>query len=148
MVIDRARPEDAEVILKRMEEFYAEEGYPFDPTRALEALLPLLEDPAKGRAFLLRENGSVVGYAVLTFGWSLEYLGRDAFVDELFVAASHRGRGLGSGALDAMERACRELGVRALHLEVERKNPGARSLYEKRGFQDNDRRLLTKRFPA
>lgn len=148
MAIDLARPEDAQVILGLMEEFYAGEGYPFDRALALDALLSLLQDPAKGRAFLLREKGSVAGYAVLTLGWSLEYLGRDAFVDELFVTASHRGRGLGSRALDAMEQACRELGVRALHLEVERGNPTARSLYEKRGFRDNDRQLLTKRFPA
>ena len=33
-----ATSEDAETILVMMEEFYAEEGYPFDRTKALEAL--------------------------------------------------------------------------------------------------------------
>ncbi len=130
-----------------MEQFYRGESYPFDRSRARNALIPLLEDPAKGLAFVLREDGIAVGYAVLTLGWSLEYLGRDAFVDELFVIPSHRGRGLASRALDALERACRELDVRALHLEVERDNRTARGLYEKRGFRDNKRLLLTKRFP-
>jgi ribosomal protein S18 acetylase RimI-like enzyme len=34
--------------------------------------------------------------------------------------------------------------VRALHLEVERTNASAEALYRRRGFRDNDRRLLTK----
>jgi ribosomal protein S18 acetylase RimI-like enzyme len=41
--------------------------------------------------------------------------------------------------------ACREAGVRALHLEVERANARARALYARSGFTDQDRLLLTKR---
>jgi GNAT superfamily N-acetyltransferase len=145
--IDEARLGDAEAILTLMERFYAGETYPFDPASARAALLPLLGDPSKGRVFLLSEDGVAVGYAVLTLGWSLEYHGLDAFVDELFVVPSRRGQGLASRALDRLEEACRELGVRALHLEVERGNRTALSLYEGRGFRDNDRQLLTKRFP-
>lgn len=86
------------------------------------------------------------GYVVLTLGWSLEHRGRDAFVDELFVAPAHRGRGFAKRLLDVLEEACRGLGVNALHLEVERKNATARELYARRGYRDRDRLLLTKRF--
>jgi ribosomal protein S18 acetylase RimI-like enzyme len=58
---------------------------------------------------------------------------------------ARRGRGLGRAALEAVESAARELGVRALHLEVERENASAQALYRDRGFRDNDRRLMTKR---
>jgi GNAT superfamily N-acetyltransferase len=145
--VEPARTGDAGTILELMEPFYLGERYPFDRALAREALLPLLEDPRVGRAFLVREGGIAVGYVVLTFGWSLEYHGRDAFVDEIYVAPAHRGRGLASRALDRVEEACRELGVHALHLEVERENRTARALYQKRGFSDNDRLLLTRRFP-
>jgi ribosomal protein S18 acetylase RimI-like enzyme len=64
---------------------------------------------------------------------------------ELFVSPSHRGRGLGRRALEEIDEACRELGVRALHLEVEKDNFPAAELYRQRGFEDHDRRLMTKR---
>ncbi len=52
--------------------------------------------------------------------------------------ASARGRSLWP------RQACRELGVRALHLEVERENVEAQALYRRIGYKDHDRYLLTK----
>jgi ribosomal protein S18 acetylase RimI-like enzyme len=65
-------------------------------------------------------------------------------VDDLYLVPAQRGRGLGRAALERVEAAARELGVRALHLEVERENESARELYRRRGFRDNDRLLMTK----
>ena len=39
----------------------------------------------------------------------------------------------------------RALGIRALHLEVDRQNARARAVYEKAGFEDRNNYLLTKR---
>ena len=44
----------------------------------------MLGDPRLGRLFAIDDDGSVVGYLVLTFGFSLEFGGRNAVVDELF----------------------------------------------------------------
>jgi ribosomal protein S18 acetylase RimI-like enzyme len=52
---------------------------------------------------------------------------------------------VGRACLASIEAACHELGVRALHLEVERDNAAAQALYRERGFRDNGRLLLTKR---
>lgn len=146
--IEIATPFAAEILLELMERFYAEEGYPYDRRKARAALEPFLATPALGRAWLLRDGDVAVGYFVLTLGWSLEYGGRDAFVDELFVSPSHRGRGLGRRALEAIDDACAELGVQALHLEVEKDNLPATELYRRWGFEDHDRRLMSKRFRA
>jgi ribosomal protein S18 acetylase RimI-like enzyme len=40
------------------------------------------------------------------------------------------------------------MGVRALHLEVERDNAAGQALYRRRGFRDGGRVLLTKRLDA
>jgi ribosomal protein S18 acetylase RimI-like enzyme len=144
--LEIAGPEDAETLLGLMERFYAEERYPFDREKARAALEPFLAVPSLGRTWLFRDGATAVGYFVLTLGWSLEYGGRDAFVDEIFVSPSHRGRGLGRRALDAIAEACLELGVRALHLEVEKDNVRASELYRKWGFEDSHRRLMTRRF--
>ena len=66
-------------------------------------------------------------------------------MDELFVAADSRGRGLGTSGLALAEAECRALGVRTLQLEVERDNVAAQELYRRSGFKDYNRFLLTKR---
>ena len=138
-----AGPGDVARLVELMVEFYAETGHPCDPARAAIAFDELVRDPLLGRVWLLDQDGAAVGYAVLTLGYSLEYGGRDAFVDDLFVQVPYRARGLGKAAIVEAKRTCLELGVRALHLEVGRDNHVAREIYRKAGFLDHDRLLLT-----
>lgn len=135
---------DLEAVLALHCVFFAEDGYPVREEESRANLARLLGDPTLGRLWVMDEGGEVVGYLLLGFGFSLEFRGRDAFVDELYMAPGHRGRGLGTRALERAAEACRELGVRALHLEVERYNEGAQALYRRMGFADHNRYLMTK----
>ena len=54
-------------------------------------------------------------------------------VSLLWVAAGHRGRGLGSRILQALERAAREQGCRRAHVETF--DYQARELYERHGYR-------------
>lgn len=136
---------DQESIFAMMKEYYREEGYPIVPMTASSALAELLSDPGLGRVLVAEQPGRAVGYLALTLGFSLEYGGRDAFVDELFVRPAHRRRGLGARLLELAATTCSALGVRALHLEVERRNEIGQRLYRRQSFTDNDRLLLTRR---
>jgi ribosomal protein S18 acetylase RimI-like enzyme len=139
-----ARPAEAERLVPLLREFYEYDHIAFDEPEARRALAQLLSDARLGRVYLIEASGELAGYLVLTFGFSLEFKGRDAFVDELFLRAEFRGRGIGTRALSVAEGACRAEGVRALHLEVERANTGAQEVYRRAGFKDHDRYLLTK----
>lgn len=139
-----AKSGDVLVVLGFMRELYAHDHLPFDEHGARTALETLIRDPSLGCIWLIHDGGVAIGYVVLTLGYSLEYQGRDAFVDELFVRESHRGYGVGRQTLAFVEGACRSLEVRALHLEVERENADAHEFYRKMGFKDHDRYLLTK----
>jgi ribosomal protein S18 acetylase RimI-like enzyme len=135
---------DAGALLSMMRALNAHEGMAFDEPRARAALAQLFADERFGVAHLILSGGETAGYLVVTFGFSIEFGGRDAFVDELFIKDEFRGRGLGKAALVRAEEVCRERGIRALHLEVERANEPAQTLYRKSGFLDHDRYLLTK----
>jgi ribosomal protein S18 acetylase RimI-like enzyme len=141
----RAGPHDCPLLLDLMAEFYAESGHPVDRERARAAFSALLADRRLGQVWLIHADAGPVGYVVLTLGYSMEYGGPDAFVDDLFIQASHRGRGLGKLALAEVRAACIARGVRALHLEVGRENDAALSLYRGAGFVSTGRELMTLR---
>jgi ribosomal protein S18 acetylase RimI-like enzyme len=139
-----AKSGDLDALLALQRTYYTEVGYAFDPARARAALATLLADPALGAVWIAEDAGAAVAYAVLTLGYSLEYGGRDAFLDELYVAPAQRRRGLARAALAALEAGARAAGVRELHLEVEQELAGARALYRRAGFADHDRVLMSK----
>jgi ribosomal protein S18 acetylase RimI-like enzyme len=140
-----AGPADLEELLALLARFDASQGYAFDAAVARAALGALLARPELGRVYRILREGASVGYAALTFGWSLEWGGRDAFVDEIFVEEAARGRGVGRAALRALAVEAERLGVRALHLEVETANETAQALYRSEGFAGHERRILTRR---
>ncbi len=136
---------DIEWLLAAMREFYAIDHYAFDEEITRRNLENFIADDELGKLWLMEGESEVVGYIVLTFSFSFEFRGRDAFVDELFIAANYRGQGIGKGALQFVEEQCRDYGVKALHLEVERENIAAQKLYRRFGFVDHDRYLMTRR---
>src|SRR5206468_11883278 len=80
-----ARTADTPRLLEMMADFSVGEGIAPDPRRLRTALGRLLRERNLGRVWLILEEGVVVGYGVLTFGYDLEFTGRDAFLTELYV---------------------------------------------------------------
>ena len=140
-----AGPADVDAVHGLRRAFYEEDGSPWAEAPARAALTSLLAQPALGRVWVATDDDAVVAFVVLTFSYSLEFHGRDAFVDELYVSPSQRRRGLGAGALRVLERICAQEGVQTLHLEVDSWNEPARTLYERWGFAPHTRYLMTKR---
>lgn len=125
-------------------ELHRHEHLPVPGKEVEAAIQALLADDRLGCVMVAEDSGHALGYTVLGFGYSLEFHGRDAFVDELYVAETARGNGIGSLLLDAAEMACRARGIKAMHLESGHGNPRATGLYERRGFKAHERHLMTK----
>jgi GNAT superfamily N-acetyltransferase len=146
MAFRPASDADLEALLTLQGEYYEEDGYPFSLEDARVAASTLVGEPSLGSAWIAEENGELAGFLIVTYGWSLEYNGKDAFVDELYVRPRFRGHGLGREGLGLAEWVCRGAGVRALHLEVERRrHDRTRQMYRRAGFVEHDRYLMTKR---
>ena len=103
------------------------------------AVTPLLGDSSLGKVWLIKPADVIVGYVAICYGYSIEFQGRDAFVDEFFLIESARGQGIGRDALHVVRAAATEMGIVALHLEVARSNTRARRFYESLGFTARDR---------
>ena len=144
----RAVIADLTTLLELVQEFHENENLPFDENVDRDALRHFLTDESLGQAWLIQQEDEVIGCITLTLGYSLEYRGRDAFIDELYLRPKHRGQGIGTQTLAFAEDACRVLGVRALHLEVDFNNPDAQRLYHRVGYQRHDRFLMTKHLVA
>jgi GNAT superfamily N-acetyltransferase len=140
----RANTADADSILSLMRAFYAEEGLTFREDRARRALLDLLTSPELGAAFLLQDDKLHLGYFLVTLGFSAEFDGRFALLDELYLLPEARGLGAGRGAIACAEIWGRQQQVSTIRLELNPHNDKARTIYTKAGFEDHDRRILTK----
>ena len=135
---------DTDTLLQFMQAYYAFDGHGFDEAKARVALTTLLRDPSLGRAWLILDGDTPIGYIVLCFGYSLEWLGRDAFVDEFYLREDYRGHGWGQKVMQYLEDEARKAGIRALHLEVVQQNETALALYQKLGFKEHPSTFLSK----
>ncbi len=143
VAIRQARESDLADLLELMREFYAEAGYPLNADRARAAFRPLLQVGELGQVWLASFDSQVAGHLVLTFCYGMEYGGRSAFLDDLFVRPALRNRGIGLALVRRAREVCEDLGVRAMHLEVARANGPAQAIYRGVGFASTDRELLT-----
>ena len=134
---------DSAALLPLMKDFYAFERLQFDADRTSALLLQLIENQQFGRLILFDESGSLVGYMVLGFGFSLEFHGRDCFIDEFYVVPAYRSRGIGQAAVAFAVEVCRSEGIKAVHLEADHINVRGYEFYKRLGFKSHPRHLMT-----
>lgn len=139
MNIRTATVEDAELLMPFVRAYHEFEGIASTEPERARSIAPLLSDASLGRVWMILEEGQAVGYIAVCFGYSIEFGGRDAFLDEFFLAPAARSRGLGGKVLEAVKNEVTRLGVRAVHLEVARTNFGAKKFYSKAGFKSRER---------
>src|SRR5688500_3517417 len=114
------------------------------PTETLrEAMRDLIGSPSIGGAWVISRDGVTIGYAIVTFGFDLEFAGRDAWMTELWIDEAHRRTGAGAAAIELLVPELKQRDVGALHLQVRPENP-AKRLYERVGFEASPRIVMTR----
>ncbi|HEX4794657.1 MAG TPA: GNAT family N-acetyltransferase [Humisphaera sp.] len=116
-----------------------------DLRRSPQVIRTVLEHPERGRIILFVENATIHGYAILIPYLSNEFGGTILFIDELFVKAESRQRGIARQFFDYLRRE-RPYDPVAMVLEVSPSNVRARKLYESVGFVLRDNALLVASF--
>ncbi|MEO9824928.1 MAG: GNAT family N-acetyltransferase [Paracoccaceae bacterium] len=142
-ILHLAGADEVEKLLPMVARYHANEGIELTDEERAAAVAPLLEGSPLGAVWFIGPKMAPVGYVAVSFGWSIEMGGMDAFIDELWVREKVRGRGMGSEALAALIPALTQAGVKALHLEVADGNPAER-IYKRAGFKRRTFTLMTR----
>jgi ribosomal protein S18 acetylase RimI-like enzyme len=132
---------DADALLHMARAFHLEDGHTLDAAGEM-AVLQIAKGEPFARAWIAWLAGEAIGYVVVTLGYSIEYGGRDGFIDDLYLVPAVRGRGYGRQLLRFALSQAAALGIRTLHLEVETANENATRLYRSSGFAPTGRTLM------
>lgn len=95
------RSHDLDTLMELVKSYHKYDGHDFDASLVRGSLEDLIKKPLLGRIWLIdlidvnHAKNKNIGYIILAFGYSLEFHGRDAFIDEFFIVETMRGKGLG-----------------------------------------------------
>ena len=133
---------DISTITQMMQDFYAIDNYPMDVEVTKNLFQEFISNDHLGKSWLIYSESEIVGYIILTFIFSFEYGGKIAFLDELFIKETARGKGIGKEAIQFIQREVPKLSLKLLYLEVEPHNENAQKLYLAHDFVIHNRKLM------
>ena len=133
---------DIEIITQMMQDFYAIDNYPMDVEVTKTLFQEFISNEHLGKSWLIYSENEIVGYIILTFIFSFEYGGKIAFLDELFIKETARGKGFGKEAIQFIQQEVPKLSLKLLYLEVEPHNENAQKLYLAHDFELHNRKLM------
>lgn len=135
---------DRNLLLTLTKEFYQIEHLTYNVEVLNKCFAEIFTSDNLAIIWIIYANLEPAGYLVLTFGYSLEFHGRDALIDEFYIRENYRSLGIGKQSLEFVITACKNAGIKAVHLEVSHENNRAKTIYQKAGFVEHDRYFMTK----
>ena len=117
--LELAGPAQLEELLPLVAAYHAFEEVETSAEQRRDSVSKLLQDKSLGEIWLVRKLNIVIGYIAICYSYSIEFGGRDAFVDEFYIAAAERGKGIGGRVLKEIAALLRARGIVAVHLEVD-----------------------------
>jgi ribosomal protein S18 acetylase RimI-like enzyme len=117
--------------------FTQEADFVPDRQKQERGLRLILEAPQVGEIFVARDGEAVVGMVSLLFTVSTAAGGPVCWLEDLIVAPSHRGGGLGSRLLQTAIEYARARGFARITLLTDKANAGALRFYERHGFAES-----------
>lgn len=125
---------DKKIVMEMMREFYSS---PAVFTSGSEEIFAANVDNCTGgsnfaEGFIFETGGKIIGYGILAKSYSTEFGGECIWIEDIFIEAQWRGRGIGS---EFIRRVAEKYSSKILRLEAENDNSAALGLYKKIGFK-------------
>ena len=127
---------DRETFLALTREFYASDAVLHDvpDTYHTDAFAEMMRSQAYISGYLIECDGAVAGYGLTARSYSHEAGGPVVWLEELYIRAEFRSRGLGSEFFRQVTEENRD--ARRFRLEVEPENVRAIALYQRLGYEN------------
>lgn len=137
---------DLTAVAKLFNEYRAFQGEPTD-LPAAQQFLQARFNHGESVVFVAQEEDVSVGFAQLYPSYSSVALARVFVLNDLFVHASARRKGVASKLLAAVETYAWSLGAVRVTLNVARVNQSGQALYEAEGWSQDAQFFMYHRFP-
>jgi GNAT superfamily N-acetyltransferase len=133
--IEQATLEDLPQLTELLTDLFSQEGdFTPDPVRQMRGLRLLLEQPIRGRIFVLKQNGRILGMINLLFTISTAEGGVVILLEDLIIHQDFRGHGLGSKLLKHALSYAKSKDFKRITLLTDRINEDAQRFYKRHGF--------------
>ena len=139
IILELAGPAQLEELLPLVAAYHAFEEVETSVEQRKIAVSKLLQDKNLGEIWLVRNLDNLISYIAVCYSYSIEFGGRDAFVDEFFISNDERGKGIGGRVLKEIAALMRARGIVAIHLEVDGLNERAKAAYARAGFSSREK---------
>lgn len=140
------QPEDHADFFPFVHQLYEgdDKGGKMTQAKIAQTIDTLVKQPSAGQVLVVTSGTAMIGYAILIRYWSNEYGGWLIFIDEFFVSAPFRNKGVGAQFMQYVTEAHFD-DVVGFALEVMPNNDGALALYKRLGFEEDGRYHLFKK---
>ncbi len=139
-VIRSAQPDDFDEVLQLLRQLWPKAS--LDPSHMKTAFMDGLQSPTRSYFCAVSEN-MIVGFASLSWSsnlWQTGFAG--CLIDELVIAESHRGSGIGSQLISCLVTEARTHGCRVIELASAGHRERAHNFYLRNGFQQRETKLF------
>ena len=134
--VESATIEDLPALTELVMELFAISG-DFSPDRAVQenGLQLILEQPSRGRIFVLRNNARIFGMVNLLFTISTARGGFVILMEDVIVHPNHRGQGYGSMLLKHVFEFAKQKNFKRITLLTDKISEESQEFFRKNGFE-------------
>ena len=138
VVIEPATEADLDELSGMLGELFAQEGdFRPDKEKQLRGLRLIFEQPSRGRVFVLRQNGAIVGMINLLFTISTAEGGFVILLEDLVVNKKYQGKGYGRKLLEHAIDFAKQKNFLRVTLLTDRPENVAQEFFRHHGFVES-----------
>lgn len=135
ILIRKMQRDDSAIVLDMMRRFYNSPALITHGSEKIYAanVEACLDDSSCAEGFVFVDGEKIIGYGITVKSYSTEFGGECIWIEDIFVEAEYRGRGIGS---QFIRRVKSHHPDKILRLEAEADNDKALNFYGKQGFRE------------